>query len=1022
MALWLCASLLLAGAHGQQLQISATGGGLIPLAAQQLRRYLHELDRRVAHPPILPGLPPAPLNGTAVVIHLAAAAAAACPPGAAYLVARPSASAVSLLACDALGRGCLHAVTDLLSAMGLFFTAEGPPFLPPSARAHAVEAAAQQLAPAPPSDAAARALAARALRAAATLRAAPAPVFEHRGFQPWGSYPIGNDWWDVDEYRRVVELIVGLRGNWIGMHSYPCSYAFPEPGVWLDAAGGEGASVLPSGNLTPAAGAAPQCAASWAATLRPSWRARALNTSSLQFGAAALFERDCFTNRALTAAGVCGVPTSGEQNAAAYNAVGALYKSVFAFAARLGVATALGAEMPLPGTAPPDTPLQLRTYWSSGRADTFVTPTACAECPPPGDRDAYVLAGVAQAYLLAAPGEGRVPLDCYWDDAGTDAWLGVAAATPPPPPRAGSYALVRREGYALAAALPANATVPLFQYIRANYSKAGGVDTWLAVGEAGAAAAEARGYAPLGGAPRTPVAHALTTAPPPAPANNTALAVYTDAFTRLQRLYGANLTWYWAWSPEGWQWDKTPQSAPAVVAAAAQLPALAAAAAAANASFGLALGGWTLGPEDNPALFDSLAPPHWPMASLDGYLGAAPPAAEFGTLAPARPRWSFPWAEDDMDLTAVQLWVGRNLGHAAAAAALGVTGHASLQWRTRAASPALTAVARFPWNASLAPGDFLADYAAAAFGGGAPGAALGALLASLDSPAMPRPVHCDPGCLAPSTAFCGAAGEAPYAFVDAWLAQRVGVAGGGDPAALERFEYWGAQFFNLRAMARAQCGWGVYEGALAAVRSAPAGSAAQRALAVSLGFPAFAAMVGNFSQLVWGLQGAVGSYGDLGVLFQLYGDVEGAAGAGALAALEALAGGAPCGAPCALPSAYAPTPASPQPRLRALSPRTLLERGEGFNVRVHAVGGGCEGEGAACAALVRAAGGGGAYASVPLPREGAGRAVFYAPVPVPAGAEEAGMEWYASCACSAGGEQLVFPPGAPAQPATVVFF
>jgi hypothetical protein len=331
-------------------------------------------------------------------------------------------------------------------------------------------------------------------------------------------------------------------------------------------------------------------------------------------------------------------------------------------------------------------------------------------------------------------------------------------------------------------------------------------------------------------------------------------------------------------------------------------------------------------------------------------------------------------------------------------------------------------VASYPWNTTLAPDDFLSSYAAAAFGGGAAGSALGALLSDLDSAGMPRPVHCDPGCMAPSTSFCGA-GEAPYAFVDAWLAQRGAVAAGGDPAALERFDYWGAHFFHLRAMARAQCGWGTYAAALRAVEAAPAGSPQQRALAVSLGFPAFAAMVANFSQLMWAAQGAAASYGDLGVLFQLYGDVDGAAGGGALAALEGLAGGAACGAPCALPDGYAPTAGAPAPYLRVFSARTILERGEPFNVRVHAVGGaGCERAGTACTAFVRAAGAGGAFASTPLQHEGAGRAVFYAPVPLPQGAEEAGLEWYASCACAGGaGEPLMFPPGAPAQPASVVF-
>jgi hypothetical protein len=1001
MASHLFSALLLTCASAHGLQINAVGGGLIPLAAQQLRRYLYALDRRVAPLSIVAE----PVDAATSTIRLAVAND--CPPGAAYIVSRASASATALLACDTLGRGALFAVTDLLTAMGLFFTAEGPPFLPASARANAVAARSS-----PGRDAAcARALTERVMAAVASLRAVATPAFEYRGFQPWGSYPIGNDWWDRDEYRRVVELVVGLKGNWMGMHSYPCGYAYPEPGVWVDSAGGQGANILPSGNLTPAAGAAPQCAASWAATLRPSWGLRAINTSSLKFGASLLFERDCFTNRELTAEGVCGVPTDGVANEAAHNAVGALYKNVFSFAARLGVSTALGAEMPLTSAEP----LRLRTYWSHGRSDTFVTPTECAECPAPGDPEAYELLNTtADAYLLSASGDGLLPLDCYWRATGTDAWLGVFNSTPPP--QVGEYAFVRREGYALAqpggAASP---TVPLFQYVRHNFSKPGGTDTWLVVGDAGAATAEARGYAPLGGM-RAPVAHALRS--PPADA---ALAAYTDTFTRMERLYGKNLTWYWAWSPEGWQWGKIKQGADAVVAAVAQFPAMAAAAVAANASFGIALGGWTLGPLDNQSLFDSVAPPEWPMASLDGFLGTAPPETAFSTMSHARPKWAFPWAEDDNDLTAVQLWVGRNLAHAAAASALGITGHGSLQWRTRTVSPALTAVSNYAWNTSVAPGDFLSAYAAAAFGGGAAGDALGALLNSVDSEDMPRPVHCDPGCMAPSIAFCGAEGEAPYAFVDAWLEQRGAVAAVDDPAALERFDYWSAHFYQLRAMARSQCGWGTYVAALREVEAAPAGSAQQRALAKSLGFPAFAAMVANFSQLVWGLQGAAATYGDLGVLFQLYGDVHDAAGDSALASLEGLAGAA-CGPPCALPEGYAPTAGSPVPRLRAFSVRTILERGEPLNVRVHAVGdAGCGGVGTACAAFVRTAGGGGDFARVPLPQEGARRAVFYAPVSAPAGAEDAGLEWYASCTCEGGGAPLVFPPGAPAQPATVVF-
>ena len=336
-------------------------------------------------------------------------------------------------------------------------------------------------------------------------------------------------------------------------------------------------------------------------------------------------------------------------------------------------------------------------------------------------------------------------------------------------------------------------------------------------------------------------------------------------------------------------------------------------------------------------------------------------------------------------------------------------------------SPALTAVANFPWNTSIKADDFLSAYAAAAFGGGPASYALGELLYKVDSAGMPRPVHFDHGGMRANISLCGASGEAPYAFVDEWLAQRGGVIALDDPNALERYEYWAAHFFQLRAMARAQCGWGKYETALKAVKAAPAGSPQQQSLAISLGFPAFSDMVSNFSQLVWTLQGAMATYGDLGVFVQLYGDVNDAAGDVALTELESLAGGGRCGISCALPEMYAPTAGSPAPRLRVLTVRTILEYGEPLNIRLHAVGdSSCGAATTTCTVFFRTIGNS-TYANITLPQEGAGRAVFYAPVPIPDFAEEEGMEWYASCVCEGSDEPLVFPPGAPSQPQTIIF-
>jgi len=378
-----------------------------------------------------------------------------------------------------------------------------------------------------------------------------------------------------------------------------------------------------------------------------------------------------------------------------------------------------------------------------------------------------------------------------------------------------------------------------------------------------------------------------------------------------------------------------------------------------------------------------------------------------------------------MDLTAVQQWVGRNLAHAARALELGVTGHASLQWRTRTVAPALTAVARFPFNTSLTPYDFLMGYAAAAFGGGAPGAALGALMVQVDSAAMPRPVKCDPGCLTPNPSLCGSEAERAYEFVGQWEAQRGGVEAGGDPSALARFDYTTAHFAQLSAMRAFQCSWGLYQGVLRGVQGLPSGSPAQHAAAVGAGFPAFAALVGNASALMWGVQEATGSYGDLGVLMQLYGDVERGAGEGALGVLESLAGGALCGPACHFPEDFSPSggggsSSSRPPSVRVFTVRTVLQRGEPLNLRAHVLGGsGCAAPAGTCAVYIAVLGSAG-YEVSALEGEGVGRAVFAGTIAVPQGGEEEGVQWYVNCTCS-GSAPALFPPAAPLLPQTVVF-
>ena len=1003
---------------------------LATLAAQQLRRYVHALDRR---------LPAATIEVTTAAGGDACAAGSftialgsASPPSAgtseAYFLVSlaPDGCSAAILG-GAEGRGVLDGATTLLAALGARLTAEGA-LLPPSAAARARRAASGVVS-ADERAAAAKEMAEALAVAARRASLAPPPAFEYRGFQPWGSYPMGNDWWDVDEYRRVVEVIVGLRGNWMGMHSYPRGYAFPEPGVAVLA---DRSVLLPDGNLT----AAPDLlyAATWAATTRPSWGNDGEPASHYCCGAAPIFESDCFANYAVAggsdAAALCPAPTTPEAVAETYNRVGALYAQVFAFARALGVSTALGTEIPLTlPPQPPDALVPLLVWWSAVRNDTFVTPTKCAECPD----GAYVLLGAA-GYIYQSPGPGRVALNCYYAPAYLDALLAVD------PPSDPAYSFVRLEGYALSAAGPG--ALPLVQEAR-NYSKAalgGGefVDTWAVTdGPPWDANASAHGYFPLAG--EQPMAWVLADGPAPGAA---IVSAYNATFSRLERLYGSNLTWYWAWTSESWQWSKVMQSDPLVAGVLGDAAAIEAVRASSNLSFGVALGGWQLGPWDNRSYFDAHLPADWPMASLDAFGGGgfcapgasvdsgdgagAPPCGSpdpgFANVTRRAQRWSHPWSEDDNDLTAAQLWVGRNLAHARLALALNVTGHQSLQWRTRTVAPQLTAVADFAFNTSLDAADFWRDYALALFGPSISSAAA-EILISVDSEKLPRPVHCDPGCLQPTTD-CNWRSE--YAFVDSWLSLNAtlrasaaagsgrgpadaGADAGTDAAAVERFEYFAAHFLTMRGMRRAECDWAAFGAVLAALQAMPAGPA-REAATVSQGFPALASLAANLSQMMHDQLATVATYGELATTTQLHSSVDDAMRGAA--AIAALAGGTPLPTNCSLAPAW--DPARP-PLLRVLTARTVLLAGEALNLRALIVG---DAANFSVAAFTRPLGSGGAFAQTPMPRApaaaGIPRSVFFSSLPAPT----TDLEYYVGAV--RGDLELFFPPDAPHAPATVV--
>lgn len=523
---------------------------LLLLAAQQLRRYSYALDRRLPMASIAVVESAAGElynNSNARVVVVLKLDEAICSQGCSFAVTasgkgvhgdaeRGQNARIDIVGGDMRGQGVLHGVISLLRALGIGFGADGPPTLPPAAaaRARAVlsEDATVAVGALLDKDSAAAASAAAALiTAAASLHAAPAAAFEYRGFQPWGSYPMGNDWWDVDEYRRVIELIVNLRGNWVGMHNYGVNYGRgTEPGVWV---GATAAAVSPSGNITTAGG----YNASWSSTLRGLWGFGTTPTSAFPFGAASLFDHDCYGNRDVLSGDstLCPYPQTQASGAEMFNRVGALYGSVFAFATELGVSTALGTETPLSIPSDPDALVPLLTWWSPVRDDTFVTTTQCSECPPDAH---YVMIGVA-GYVYAGAGAGRLPLNCYWAPDALDAWTGVGG----PPSEA--YAFVRTEGFVPPPGSN-GATVPLFQVVR-TYDKTVGPapDTWAVSGVMVANATE-RGYAPVS-MPFSPFAHIFAQPQEPFQSAPTfadpLVAAYSATFTRLERLYGRNLTW-----------------------------------------------------------------------------------------------------------------------------------------------------------------------------------------------------------------------------------------------------------------------------------------------------------------------------------------------------------------------------------------------------------------------------------------------------------------------------------------------
>ena len=436
-----------------------------------------------------------------------------------------------------------------------------------------------------------------------------------------------------------------MKGNLIGFHTYP----LVEPAVWV----GKKENVLPGGNITGGS-----YSTRWATTLEEghAWGYQEVNTSSMGFGASQIFEHDCFGHPTVSGdPKLCPYPKTDDDNDEVFNRVGQLWKTTFAHAKALGIQTVLGTEIPLsipksgvppspspppnpgPGPAPPvSNRLPLQVWYSKTRSDHFVTTTDCTEC-----LNLYTRISVT-GWVYSGNVTGSTPLCTYYDGK-SDNMLAACTETPPK-----GYSKVRVEGYAppgsSSSSSSSSSTSLLNQWMSSDQQHHWAADSdW-------AQNATAAGFTKESGAA---ICNVFTTGPPIPPAPpppsppplQDATPYYEGIFTRLEELLGDTLTYYWGWTPEGWEWSRVAISNPLIQDAVRDVQQMQAAHDAVKPSFGLASCGWTVGPLGARWYYDTVLPPSWTISSIDMDVGNTPvdPAYENITHRPAANKWTIPW-------------------------------------------------------------------------------------------------------------------------------------------------------------------------------------------------------------------------------------------------------------------------------------------------------------------------------------------------------------------------------------------
>jgi hypothetical protein len=161
------------------------------------------------------------------------------------------------------------------------------------------------------------------------------PLFELRGIQPFHDFPEGPDWWNTDDYLAIIAQLPKLRMNFIGLHTYPEGGPNAEPTVWIG---------LP-GDLDEKGKVKFSYPSSYQNTARTNWGYSSRKTSEFNGGGSQLFERDAFGGNVMV--GLCPEPATPEGSNELFERTGNMLRRSFGYAHQLGIKTCVGTETPL---------------------------------------------------------------------------------------------------------------------------------------------------------------------------------------------------------------------------------------------------------------------------------------------------------------------------------------------------------------------------------------------------------------------------------------------------------------------------------------------------------------------------------------------------------------------------------------------------------------------------------------------------------------------------------------------------